>query len=55
MTALPDGRFVVSWTDFSQSGTDTSLSAIRARIFNADSTQSVPEFVVNTTTLFSKR
>ncbi len=54
VTALPDGRFVVSWTDFSQSGTDTSLSAIRARIFNADGTQSVPEFVVNTTTLFNQ-
>ncbi len=50
MTALADGRFVVSWTDLSTSTGDTSGSAVRARIFNADGTQSVPEFVVNTTT-----
>ncbi len=54
VTALADGRFVVSWTDNSASTGDTSGSAIRARIFNADGTQSVPEFVVNTTTLFSQ-
>ncbi len=50
VTALADGRFVVSWTDLSTSTGDTSGSAVRARIFNADGTQSVPEFVVNTTT-----
>ncbi len=50
ITVLSDGRFVVSWTDLSQSGVDTSSFAIRARIFNADGSQSVPEFVINTTT-----
>ena len=50
VTALSDGRFVVTFTDFSQTGGDTSSIAIRARIFNADGTQSVPEFLVNTTT-----
>ncbi len=50
VTALADGRFVVSWTDLSTSTGDTSATAIRARIFNADGTQSVPEFVVNATT-----
>jgi Ca2+-binding RTX toxin-like protein len=49
VTALADGRFVVTWSDFSQSGGDTSSFAVRARIFNADGTQSVPEFLVNTT------
>ena len=30
--ALPDGRVVVSWTDFSATGGDTSGSAIRMQI-----------------------
>ncbi len=47
-TALADGRFVVTWTDASGSTGDTSGWAIRARIFNADGTQSVQEFLVNT-------
>jgi Ca2+-binding RTX toxin-like protein len=51
VTTMADGRFVVSWTDFSQTGGDTTNGAIRARIFNADGTESVPEFLVNTTTL----
>jgi Ca2+-binding RTX toxin-like protein len=50
VTALADGRFVVTYTDYSASGGDTSSTAIRSRIFNADGTQSVPEFLVNTTT-----
>jgi Ca2+-binding RTX toxin-like protein len=50
VTALADGRFVVTWTDESGTGGDTSGSAIRARIFNADGTQSAAEFLVNTTT-----
>jgi hypothetical protein len=54
VSALADGRFVVTWSDFSQSGGDTSLYAVRARIFNADGTQFVPEFVVNTTVTSSQ-
>ncbi len=50
VTALADGRFLVSWTDASASTGDTSSNAVLARIFNADGTQSVPEFLVNTTT-----
>ena len=34
VTGLADGRFVVSWTDLSAVGTDTSF-AVRAQIFNA--------------------
>jgi Ca2+-binding RTX toxin-like protein len=51
VTALADGRFAVCWTDYSATGGDTDGSAIRARIFNADGTESVPEFQVNTSTL----
>jgi hypothetical protein len=47
VTALADGRFAVCWTDYSATGGDTDGSAIRARIFNADGTESVPEFLVN--------
>jgi Ca2+-binding RTX toxin-like protein len=50
IAVLADGRFVVTWTDFSASGGDTSSSAIRARIFNTDGSEAVPEFIVNTTT-----
>ncbi len=46
VTALADGRFVVSWTDNSLGIGDASGTAVRARIFNADGTQSVQEFVV---------
>jgi RTX calcium-binding nonapeptide repeat (4 copies) len=50
VTALADGRFVVSWTDFSATGGDTSSSAVRAQVFNADGSKSGTEFLVNTTT-----
>ena len=52
VTALADGRFVVSWTDFSLSGGDTSSDAVRAQIFNGDGSPSGAEFLVNTTTAF---
>ena len=47
--ALSDGRFVVAWTDWSQTGADTSDAAIRAQIYNPDGTKSGAELVVNTT------
>ena len=50
ITALADGRFVVSWTDTSQTGGDISSYAIRAQVFNADGSLSGSEFLVNTTT-----
>ncbi len=49
ITAPADGRFVVAWTDFSQTGGDTSLYAVRAQVFNADGTSFGAEFLVNTT------
>src|SRR4051794_11476122 len=50
VTALTDGRFVVAWSDFSQTDGDTSGWAVRAQVFNADGTPSGTEFLVNTAT-----
>jgi Ca2+-binding RTX toxin-like protein len=49
ITSLDDGRFVVVWTDFSQSAGDTSSNAVRGQIFNPDGSKSGGEFVVPTT------
>lgn len=54
ITALADGRFVMVWQDASQTGGDTSLSAIRGQVFNADGSTSGSEFLVNTLTAFSQ-
>ncbi len=54
LTGLANGRFVVAWTDLSQTAGDTSATAIRAQVFNADGTLAGAEFVVNTTTLSSQ-
>ncbi len=48
MAALPDGRFIVTWTD--GSGVDGSESGIYAKVLNGDGTEALPEFRVNTTT-----
>jgi Ca2+-binding RTX toxin-like protein len=45
MTALPDGRFVVTW--YGQGVTDTTYD-ITARIFNADGSPAGDEFTINT-------
>lgn len=54
IAALADGRFVVTWEDFSETGGDTSGNAIRAQIFNANGSMSGSEFLVNTTTFFGQ-
>ncbi|SCB51338.1 hypothetical protein GA0061099_101720 [Bradyrhizobium yuanmingense] len=54
ITALVDGRFVVAWTDYSQTGSDTSSSAVRAQVFNMDGSKLGTEFLVNTTTIGSQ-
>ncbi|MEE1656931.1 hypothetical protein VB618_12045 [Microvirga sp. CF3062] len=51
---LLDGRFVVAWTDNSQTGGDTIGSAIRAQIFNADGSKSGDEFLVNEVTFWNQ-
>lgn len=50
ITALTNGRFVISWTDGSGTGDDLSGDAVRAQIYNADGTAFGAEFVVNTHT-----
>jgi Ca2+-binding RTX toxin-like protein len=46
---LSDGRFIATWTGDSGNG-DGSLTAIRARVFNADGSAAGADFVVNSTT-----
>ncbi|MBB4041073.1 Ca2+-binding RTX toxin-like protein [Microvirga flocculans] len=55
ITALPGGRFVIAWSDYSQSGGDTSDYAVRAQIFDGDGSRIGNEFLVNTTTLYDQR
>ncbi len=54
IAVLADGRFVVSWDDYSSTGGDTSGTAIRAQLFNADGSLSGSEFLVNTSTANSQ-
>jgi VCBS repeat-containing protein len=51
IVALADGRFVLTWTDGSTQGRDTSGDGIKGQIVNADGSRSGGEFQVNTTTL----
>jgi Ca2+-binding RTX toxin-like protein len=50
IAVLADGRFVVAWTDGSQTGGDTKATAVRAQIFDRDGSKSGGDFLVNTTT-----
>lgn len=54
VTALNNGRFVVTWTDNSELGSDTSSDAVKAQIFNANGSKSGTEFQVNTAELGSQ-
>jgi VCBS repeat-containing protein len=47
ITALSTGGFVVTWYSFDPQQGDTSSAGIKARIFNADGTEAVSEFLVN--------
>lgn len=47
---LADGGFVVTWTDGSRTGGDTSSFAIRGQRFDANGAKVDPELLVNTTT-----
>ena len=48
ITALADGRFVVSWQDLSLTGGDIYRVAIRGQVFNADGSPAGAEFPVST-------
>ncbi len=50
ITALADGRFLVTWESYDASGSDASDSSIRARLYNADGSVAGGDFVVNSTT-----
>jgi Ca2+-binding RTX toxin-like protein len=50
VAALASGRFVVTWTDSSATGGDTSSFAVRAQLFEANGTPVGGEFLVNTVT-----
>jgi Ca2+-binding RTX toxin-like protein len=50
IAALSNGRFVVTWTDSSETGDDRYNSAVRGQVFKANGTKSGSEFLVNTTT-----
>jgi Ca2+-binding RTX toxin-like protein len=50
VAALPGGGFVVAWTDGSKTGADTSFSAIRAQMFDADGAKIGGEWLVNSVT-----
>jgi Ca2+-binding RTX toxin-like protein len=52
ITALADGRFVAVWVDWGGNLGDTSDSAIRGQIFNANGSKYGGEFLVNTSTTF---
>ena len=50
VTGLADGRFVIAWSDLSETSGDTSRFAVRAQVFNVDGTKAGAEFVANSTT-----
>ena len=45
---LSSGRFIITWTDASATGGDTSGNAVRGQLFAADGTPVGGEFLVNT-------
>ncbi|WP_299752768.1 tandem-95 repeat protein [uncultured Tateyamaria sp.] len=47
VTALTNGNFIVTWQSWDQQQGDTSLGAIKARIFDASGNEIVSEFLVN--------
>ncbi len=50
ITSLASGGFIITWTDLSASGGDTSGASIRAQMYDASGTAVGSEFLVNTAT-----
>jgi Ca2+-binding RTX toxin-like protein len=50
IVGLADGRFLVVWTDLSKTGGDTSGSALRGQVFNADGSKAGGEMLINSVT-----
>ncbi|MBC7736098.1 MAG: hypothetical protein H7245_02485, partial [Candidatus Saccharibacteria bacterium] len=55
ITALADGSFVVTWTDWSLSGGISLGEGVHAQVFNADGRPSGAEVPVNTITAGHQR
>lgn len=49
VTALANGRFAITWTDWSASPDDLESTAVRGQIFRANGVKEGGEFLVNTT------
>ncbi|MGE0746053.1 MAG: Ig-like domain-containing protein [Rhodospirillales bacterium] len=55
VTALGDGRFVATWSDWgSNGGGDSSSDAVRGQVFDSDGDKVGSEFLINTTTANSQ-
>ncbi|PWC41164.1 hypothetical protein [Azospirillum sp. TSO22-1] len=54
ITALSNGGFVISWTDYSETGGDTSAAGVRGQVFAADGSRSGGELFFNATTTNSQ-
>ncbi len=46
---LQDGRFIVTWADYSESSPGNIVANIRGQLFSADGVRLGGEFLVNTT------
>ena len=55
ITVLNDDRFVVSWTSDETSSGNDGRNQAKARIFNADGTEDVSEFYINTPSDYGQR
>src|SRR5262249_12678414 len=51
ITSLASGGFVMTWTDASATGADTSGTGIKAQLYDANGAKVGSEFLVNTQTL----
>ena len=54
VAVLANGNYVVTWTDDSGIGADTSGAGIKAQMYNAAGDPIGGEFLVNSTTLLSQ-
>ncbi|MEZ5910344.1 MAG: hypothetical protein R3D31_16210 [Hyphomicrobiaceae bacterium] len=50
VVGLSGGRFMVAWTDWSMTGSDTNDAAVRGQLFDANGQKIGDEFLINSTT-----
>jgi hypothetical protein len=51
ITALPNGNFIITWTDYSATLGDSSDYGVHAQVFSPSGTRIGSEFLVNTSTI----